>query len=306
MYFFPIATSSNLNQPRLLLVSVDVLEGAVVTFDSYPKLDGTRKSEYGEYIKLNENGNNGGNWQYEYEIPYENGIVSDYAIASGSVPINYDYSKIVANKLTIDNQGNKRIENVQRYFWDGGIASNTPLRELIQAHKDYWLDVKGKGKDDAIIPDLDVYIVDVWPAKENNIPIDRDSVVDRNYDLLLSDKTAYDEKVAYIVSDYINFVSKIRELAVEAIDGIGDVNKKKNLQTRLESISQIEAKSSHRSGKPRIYQDLIKGRFDIHVIRIERTSNINNDISNKLFDYSADTIKQLTRDGYADAMKILK
>ena len=46
-------------------------------------------------------------------------------------------------------------------FWDGGIASNTPLRELIQAHKDYWQDVKGVAK----IPDLDVYIVDVWPTE---------------------------------------------------------------------------------------------------------------------------------------------
>ncbi len=43
---FPISTSSDLNQPRLLLVSVDVLEGAVVTFDSYPKTDGGRRSEY--------------------------------------------------------------------------------------------------------------------------------------------------------------------------------------------------------------------------------------------------------------------
>jgi hypothetical protein len=57
---------------------------------------------------------------------------------------------------------------------------------------------------------------------------------------------------------------------------------------------------------PRVYQDLIKGRFEINVIRIERTSNIDNDISNKLFDYSADTIKQLISDGSEDAKKILK
>lgn len=300
---FPIATSSDLNQPRLLLVSVDVLDGAVVTFDSYPKVGGIRKSEYGNYIELKENGDD--KWQYQFEIPYKDGIVSDYAIASGSVPINYDYSKIMANKLTIDNQGNKRIENVQRFFWDGGIASNTPLRELIQAHKDYWLDVIGNGKDDAQIPDLDVYIVDVWPTKQNNIPVDHDGAVDRNFELLLCDKTLYDEKVANIVSDYINFVSKLGELAVEAIDGIGDIKKKKDLQTRLESVYKTEAKSSHRSGDPREYQDLIKGRFEINVIRIERTSNIDNDISNKLFDYSADTIKQLTTDGIADAMDVL-
>jgi NTE family protein len=37
-------------QPRLLLVSVDVAEGAAVTFDSYETEDGSRKSEYGKYI----------------------------------------------------------------------------------------------------------------------------------------------------------------------------------------------------------------------------------------------------------------
>lgn len=90
----------------------------------------------------------------------------------------------------------------------------------------------------------------------------------------------------------------------QLIDGIVD-EKKKNLQTRLESIYKTEAKSSHRNGKPRIYQDLLKGRFDINVIRIQRTDNADNDISTKLFDYSTDTIKQLRQDGYHDAQKAL-
>jgi NTE family protein len=303
---FPIATSPDLMQPRLLLVSVDVLEGAVVTFDSYPKVDGSRKSEYGEeYTKLNGNGNNDNKSEYEFTISYDDGIVSDHAIASGSVPVNYDYSMIMANRLIVYNQVNRRKENVQRYFWDGGITTNTPLRELIQSHKDYWLDVVGKGKENATIPDLDVYIVDVWPTKEETIPMDHDSVIDRKYDLLLCDKTDYDEKVADIVSDYIGFVSNVKGLAVEAIDGIVDEKKKKNLQTKLESVYKTEAKSSHRNGKPRTYQDLLKGRFDINVIRIQRTDNADNDISTKLFDYSANTIKQLRQDGYHDAQKAL-
>ncbi len=78
-------------------------------------------------------------------------------MASGSVPINYDYAKINADTLTIDSQGNKLAEKVERYFWDGGIASNTPLRELIQAHKDYWLN--RNGGDNLTVPDLDVYII---------------------------------------------------------------------------------------------------------------------------------------------------
>ena len=50
----PIATAfhkNNRKEPRLLVFSVDVLEGETVTFDSYPKSDGSRKSEYGKYEK---------------------------------------------------------------------------------------------------------------------------------------------------------------------------------------------------------------------------------------------------------------
>jgi hypothetical protein len=98
----------------------------------------------------------------------------------------------------------------------------------------------------------------------------------------------------------------MKNLAVEAIDGITDTNKKKTLQFDLENILKTKAKSSHRNGDPRIYEDLTKGRFEINVKRIERISNTEYDISNKLFDYSVDTIKQLIRDGYDDARKVIK
>ena len=50
------------------------------------------------------------------------------------------------------------------------------------------------------IPDLDVYITDVWSIKEKSIPMNHDVVMDRNYDLLLNGKTDYDEKAAVIVT----------------------------------------------------------------------------------------------------------
>ena len=55
---------------------------------------------------------------------------------------------------------------------------------------------------------MDVYIVDLWPAKEKTVPMDHDGVIDRYFDLLLNDKTDYDEKVANIVSDYVDFVKQ--------------------------------------------------------------------------------------------------
>jgi NTE family protein len=59
-------------------------------------------------------------------------------------------------------------------------------------------------------------------------------------------------------------------------------------------------------GKPLF--DIIAGTSSgaMNAARIERISNIDNDISNKLFDYSADTIRQLIKDGYGDAISALK
>ncbi len=88
---FPIATTfdqkNSLTQPRLILVSVDVAEGTTVTFDSYEKEDGLRKSEYGKYIIQGEK-----EVGFTHIIKYNEGITSDQVIASASVPLNYGYS----------------------------------------------------------------------------------------------------------------------------------------------------------------------------------------------------------------------
>ena len=53
---FPISTSFENDEPRLLLVAVDVQEATPVVFDSYEKEDGTRKSEYGKYGRMKSDG----------------------------------------------------------------------------------------------------------------------------------------------------------------------------------------------------------------------------------------------------------
>ena len=290
---FPIATTFDKNQPRLLLVSVDVQQGAVVTFDSYPKDQQRIKRESG-YGKLDSQKNDNSKQHYKYIISYDNGIISDYAMASGSVPINYAYTKIDDVKInSLDKQGNIKFERAPRYFWDGGILSNTPLRELIQSHKDYWFRVVGNEEDDAVVPDLDVYIIDVWTTIEKSVPIDHDAVLDRKEDLLLNGKTDYDQKTANIVSDYVALVDEFIDLA-----------KKHNIEK--EEINKILSKTTprgrHRNGIKRQYKNLINERFDVNVIRIERKQNVELDINNKMLDYSADTIQQLMQDGYDDTM----
>jgi NTE family protein len=309
---FPIGTSrgkmSNNGfpdcEPRLLAISVDVEEGETVTFDSYPKADGTRKSEYGDFTPAPE-GTDGKNGTYERTIKYDKGIMVEHILASASVPEHYDYTLVpkeydytkTEEEKSVDIE-NHNLENYSR-FWDGGVLSNTPLRELIQSHQDYWkyveniTDIKG----DLYIPNLEVYIIDVWPSVDGYpVPSDLDGIRDRKNDLTYQDKTPYDEKVANIVSDYYNFAKDLMKLAKDK----GATEKDIDL-----ILDTPHLKSSHRTGGLRKYRDLVEKRFDItKVIRIERSAD-KNDIANKWCDFSLGTISKLFEQGTLDALKTL-
>jgi NTE family protein len=160
---FPIATTSDRDfdnkedivGPRLLTVAVDVLDGSTVTFDSY-NYKGKRclicwqefdsNDKLIDHVNSSHRGNIKNNklrWSvYGQEgdndrgvIFFNNGIDLTHVMGSGAFPTAFDYEKI-------DGRG----------FWDGGILSNTPLRELIQKHRDYWYKDLGKQE----VPDLEL------------------------------------------------------------------------------------------------------------------------------------------------------
>jgi NTE family protein len=108
---------------------VDVLEMTAVTFDSYKKEDGSGRSEYTSHDK-----------RRKEVIKYDEGISLRHVMASASVPGFYDYTKIKAEESIIDSSQSGKT--TLRYFWDGAILSNTPLREVIQGHRDYWTNVE--------------------------------------------------------------------------------------------------------------------------------------------------------------------
>ena len=265
---FPIATSLDEKEPRLLAISVDIEEGETVTFDSYVKEKEieTRKSDYGDYEPADNDGKKKGT--YERTIRYDKGLMTEHIIASASVPEHYDYTLVpkeydytkTEQQKSLDIQNND-LENYSR-FWDGGMLSNTPLRELIQSHQDYWTLVEkiaDSNNSTRSIPNLEVYIIDVWPSVDDDypVPLDLDGIRDRKNDLTYQDKTPYDEKVAIVV----------------------EYNEK--------------------------YRDLVDKRFDIiKVIRIERSFD-KDDIANKWCDFSLGTITNLFNQGIEDALETL-
>src|SRR5207253_5819843 len=142
-----------------------------------------------------------------------NGLKMEHLKTSMSSHLRYEYPELEVKS------GNG---TEKRRFWDGIYLSNTPLRELLQLHRDYWFKVEGNKEP---VPDLEIYIVDLYPTIEKGIPEDADKIVDREFDILFHDKTKYDEKVARIVSDYINIANELIQLAKDKGATESDIGK---------------------------------------------------------------------------------
>jgi NTE family protein len=297
---FPIATSLEKNEPRLLLVSVDVQEGSPVVFDSYVKEDGSRKSEYGEYGPEFASGDNE-HEGYEHLIRYDNGIPVDFVLASGCVPVNYDYTKLIVEdyrdgaRIKHNNKNNNSNSSTNdkkiRYFWDGGILANTPLRETIIEHLRYWRLVRK-----CEVPPLRIGIINLHPIRHDDLSTNYDGVLDRKNDLFYHDKTLFDEWVAVTMSDYINLAKSLIKLAED--NGV-----RKDL---LDNILQQQGLSKRLSTtKPLSYRELLATGVTVDlVLRVERKNDIHT-VANKTFDFSSRTIRHLIKEGYEEAKEQL-
>jgi hypothetical protein len=290
-------TSSDEGQPRLLVVSTDVQDySSPVTFDSYEKMQDpkTKNNElvtddkgqttrwYSEYGKDDVK-------QEKHVVFYDGGLGLDQLIASalGKYALDHPYME-------------DRITNTQRQFWDGGYLSNTPLRELIQAHRAYWmshpLNAKNKIKK---VPDLKVYIVDLHAITQKTIPSDLDSIDDREHDILFHNKTTYDEKIAAVIADYVSLSEELIFLARK--NGVSE----SKIDTLLDSPDSKKLKSRKRDGRPRAYRDLLDGRFKIIKLwHLERKDDPDT-IYGKFTDFSFRSIDNLIRDGERDANGLL-
>lgn len=297
---FPIATKfSNTDtshflqhEPRLLVFSVDVAEGEAVTFDSYSKADNSRVSEYGKDNKI--------------VIRYDEGITIDQVMASNTLPEFYDYAPIgIDSKYNIKDQDESCKADITdkektRYFWDGGLLSNMPFREVLQAHQEYWENVEPKEK----MPDLEVYIINVHPSKMDKdiLPHDYDGIKDRKNDILFSDRNShYDENISNLVADYNNFVMQMKNLLDDALNKFDDTNIKEDFEKKLKHILALKTTSKNRKEESKEYTDLLKQRFKLtKVIRIESTNYINS-IFGKTGDLTIETINKLIKEGEYDA-----
>jgi hypothetical protein len=294
-----------------LLVAVDVQEATPVVFDSYEKEDGTRKSEYGRYGRMKSDGSakSQDNEGFEHVIRYEDGIKSDFVLASCSIPVNYNYTRLNVETRTLAEEGqgdDTAMEGSNRHnsysnnnntslrsFWDGGLLANTPLSQTYIAHIDYWRRVR---KLEENIPSLRFSIINLHPAKQEYLPTDYDGVVDRKNDIIYHDRTEFDENIASLMSDFVTLANSLVKIAKEKGASKEELQKILNGKTKGVFFS---------TGKQGSYDDLVRGIVDVDfVARLERKNDANT-ISNKTFDFSKTTIQQLIENGYKETKEQL-
>jgi NTE family protein len=244
---FPIATSYERGEPRLLIVSVDATEGVPVTFDSYE------------------------------------GIKVQHVMASASLPEFYEYEAIDGCK-----------------FWDGGILSNTPIRELIQAHKDFWeYKIGSKELENSIleeasfnVPDLELYIVNLWHSNDNVAPSDPDGMTERHRDIKSHDQ--YCVKESILLTHYIHLIENLIQLGVSKNNNYNNYE----LKRAINKILQEDTASIDSMETPKKYLDIIKAQFEITKIESIDRRDDHDTISAKDGDFTSETINKLIKDGY--------
>ena len=80
------------------------------------------------------------------------------------------------------------------YCWDGGLLSNTPLREVIDASP---------------VADKKIIVVENYPKTIESLPQNIPEVLHRARDIIFSDKTLHNVKMSKVISRYLRFIDEL-------------------------------------------------------------------------------------------------
>jgi NTE family protein len=206
----------------------------------------------------------------------------------------FDYAKLKDEK-----SGNLR------YFWNGNFSSSSPLNELISSHKEFWKEHGSQELGEKFIPELEVYMVNVWPYEEQHIPYDHDGITDRRNDMIFHGRGPYDQKIAIIISDYINLARRLEELVLKHANEIKNADKRDEVRGDLKRLLHTETLSTfHRNKEFTLYLDLIREQCIVKkVVCIQREDEFNLTSNYWLRSFWQPFIKSFLEGGYEQARK---
>lgn len=263
----------------------------------YPLLDiAPLKKTLGRYIDFTKEGNNGssdsdnsnsgsgsggGGGSNSHHSKHPRLIVTSTDLQS-SQPVIFDSNRtnielddIVAS-VGFPSYGISWTEKNGKYLWDGALLSSTPLREVIDASP---------------ITDKIVYLVNIFPRYQKELPQDMFQAWHRARDIIYTDKTDTNIRMSKIISRYLSLLNEYHDLLM-IVTKNNYIEYDAGLKTRFMNMENEYRKLALQGGA------IIK-----EIIRIERPEK-----THFLFedaDFSLITIKKLIRQGERDAEKAL-
>jgi NTE family protein len=188
-------------------------------------------------------------------------INADYVIASAGFPF----------------YGIAWTQKDNTYLWDGALLSNTPLREVIDASP---------------TSDKIVYLVNIFPHYQKELPHDMFEAWHRARDIIYTDKTDNTIRLSRIISRYLSLLKEMHDLLM--ITGNAKLKEGHDAKVK-ERFKKMETE----------YNKLARQRGAIikKIVRIERPEK-----THFLFedaDFSVVTIKKLIKQGEEDTERVL-
>jgi NTE family protein len=89
------------------------------------------------------------------------------------------------------------------FAWDGGLLSNTPLREVL---------------DVSPIKDKKIFLVENYPKKVDALPKNLPEVHHRARDIIFSDKTEHNITLSKIITQYLRYIDELYQIIEEHIE----------------------------------------------------------------------------------------
>jgi predicted acylesterase/phospholipase RssA len=161
-----------------------------------------------------------------------------------------------------------------RFYWDGGLWSNTPLPEVLNALQAHPAEEPA--------PAYQVYIVDVFP-RQAPLPQTSLAVAQRMADMIFADKTTYDRKAAEWVNRYVQLVRTLQE----------------DYAAQLPPALAADI--------AREYEQLLRvdKRVIVDITPIKRAA-LRDEVVSSAMDFSPEWIQALMAQGYRDARRALE
>lgn len=158
------------------------------------------------------------------------------------------------------------------YAWDGGLLSNTPLREVIDASP---------------VNDKRIFLVENYPKKVDVLPKNLPEIYHRARDIMFTEKTEYNITMSKVITRYLRYIDELYQLIENHMDPT-EVDQK-----QLKRIRRKYKKYKQERGAE------IKEIF--HIKRDERFPHIYENA-----DFSPETIKNSIREGEMKTIQALQ